>query len=92
MLRPRDTPPWSALADQQNGAATRAQLLGAGVSPGVLRGLVDSGRFQKLYRGVFATFSGPQQAVQVVLRGTAFEDTQVRWRLERTKPADVGQR
>ncbi len=59
MLRPRDTPPWSALADQQNGAATRAQLLGAGVSPGVLRGLVDSGRFQKLYRGVFATFSGP---------------------------------
>lgn len=59
MLRPRDDLPWTALADLQHGAVTRAQLLDLGVSVGAVRGLVGSGRFQKLYRGVFATFSGP---------------------------------
>ena len=31
----------------------------------------------------FANFTGPQRTVQIVLRGHAFEDTQVRWSLER---------
>ena len=31
----------------------------------------------------FANFSGPVRTVQIVLRGSAGEDTQVRWVLER---------
>ena len=36
-----------------------------------------------------ATFTGPLRGVQIVLRGHAFEDTQVRWSLERV-PSHTG--
>ena len=35
----------------------------------------------------FASFTGPTRTVQIVLRGHAFEDTQVRWSLERMADA-----
>jgi len=38
---------------------TRVQSLRAGLSPRVIAGRVTSGQWQRLHKGVFATFSGP---------------------------------
>lgn len=43
----------------QQGVLTREQALSAGVSRHVIAGRVRSGQWQRLHRGVFATFSGP---------------------------------
>jgi hypothetical protein len=43
----------------QHGVAARWQLLAAGVAPGLIRGRLDSGRWQTVFRGVYATFSEP---------------------------------
>ena len=42
----------------QDDILTAAQLLGGGLSTGYLRSQVDQGHWQRLYRGVYATFSG----------------------------------
>jgi hypothetical protein len=43
----------------QDGVASRRQLLGAGVTPGRIRHELATGRWQLLATGVYATFSGP---------------------------------
>jgi predicted transcriptional regulator of viral defense system len=48
----------SALAHRQAGAISRQQLLDAGLSGQLVIRRVKRGRWQQLYRGVYATFSG----------------------------------
>jgi len=38
---------------------SHGQAIGAGVSKHIIAGRIDSGRWQRLHRGVFAVFSGP---------------------------------
>ncbi|BBH64487.1 hypothetical protein ACTI_11720 [Actinoplanes sp. OR16] len=45
----------------QRGVVTRNQALRAGLSADRIRNLVDSGRWQRLYTGVYATFTGEVQ-------------------------------
>ncbi|MEU4561269.1 type IV toxin-antitoxin system AbiEi family antitoxin domain-containing protein [Actinoplanes sp. NPDC023936] len=46
------------ISRHQRGVLTRAQALRSGMSPDRLRNLHTSGRWQRLHRGVYATFSG----------------------------------
>lgn len=48
----------AGLAGDQDGVITAAQALAAGLSPGAIRRLADSGRWQRLHRGVFHTYAG----------------------------------
>jgi Transcriptional regulator, AbiEi antitoxin len=52
------------LAEFQQGVISKAQALAAGLSKGTLRCRIDSGRWQRVYPGVVATFTGelPRQA------------------------------
>jgi len=45
--------------DRQEGVLTREQALRAGLSRRIIEGRLGSGRWQRLHKGVFATFSGP---------------------------------
>jgi len=45
--------------ERQEGVLRREQALGAGFSRHVIDGRVASGQWQRLHKGVFATFSGP---------------------------------
>jgi Transcriptional regulator, AbiEi antitoxin len=47
------------LIDRQDGVLSREQALGAGLSRHAITARLDSGRWQRLHRGVFAAFSGP---------------------------------
>jgi Transcriptional regulator, AbiEi antitoxin len=47
------------LLDRQHGVLTREQAVGAGLTRHAIAARVDTGRWQRLYRGVFVTFSGP---------------------------------
>ncbi|MEU8236693.1 type IV toxin-antitoxin system AbiEi family antitoxin domain-containing protein [Actinoplanes missouriensis] len=47
------------ISRHQRGILTRAQALSSGMSPDHLRRLYTSGGWQRLHRGVYATFSGP---------------------------------
>jgi len=51
--------PIADLLDNQHGVLTREQATSAGLSPRVIAARLDSGRWQRLHRGVFAAFSGP---------------------------------
>src|SRR5579864_5037058 len=42
----------------QGGAVARRQAAGSGIAPYTIRSRVRSGRWQRLQRGVYATFSG----------------------------------
>jgi hypothetical protein len=46
------------ITEHQEGVITTAQALAFGMSPGDIRWKVQSGRWQGVYRGVYATFSG----------------------------------
>lgn len=46
------------ITGHQEGVVTTAQALAFGMSPGDIRWKVQSGRWQSVYRGVYATFSG----------------------------------
>lgn len=43
----------------QGGVVTRQQALGAGMSTGAIVAKIKYGRWQQIYRGVYATFTGP---------------------------------
>jgi hypothetical protein len=47
------------LLRQQQGVLTRAQARAAGLSAGAIRRHLEAHRWQKLHRGVYATFNGP---------------------------------
>jgi len=49
----------AGVLERQEGVLTREQALGAGFSRHVIGRRVESGRWQRLHTGVFATFSGP---------------------------------
>jgi hypothetical protein len=51
--------PLSAILEQQRGVLSHGQAIGAGVSRHIIAGRIESGHWQRLHRGVFATFSGP---------------------------------
>ncbi len=51
--------PGPRLAEGQAGVVSRSQLLAAGVSPGVLRAALRSGRWRRVHPGVYATHTGP---------------------------------
>jgi hypothetical protein len=48
-----------ALADAQFGVLTRAQCLGLGMTPGAIKWMLNSRRWQRVHNGVFATHVGP---------------------------------
>lgn len=50
---------WSGTLESQAGVAGRQQALRGGLSRDVLRRRLASGRWRRLRRGVYATFSGP---------------------------------
>jgi very-short-patch-repair endonuclease len=52
---------WEELCRLQSGVVTRAQALACGVTDKVIESRLRSRRWQRLYTGVFATFSGPPQ-------------------------------
>jgi hypothetical protein len=47
------------MLEEQRGVLTHGQATRAGVSRHTIAGRIESGRWQRLHRGVFATFSGP---------------------------------
>jgi very-short-patch-repair endonuclease len=49
----------TSIVRRQHGVVARAQALAAGVSRGAIRGSLAAGRWQRIYPGVYATFSGP---------------------------------
>jgi len=51
--------PFDLVVRYQAGVVTRAQAFGSGLSRGAVAHRVATGRWQRLYEGVFATFSGP---------------------------------
>jgi hypothetical protein len=55
----RVLPSLSGILEEQRGVLSHGQAIGAGVSRHIIAGRVESGRWQRLHRGVFATFSGP---------------------------------
>ena len=48
------------LARWQAGVMSRQQLLGVGLTPQMITTRVERDRWQTLYRGVYAVFTGPQ--------------------------------
>jgi hypothetical protein len=51
------------VAESQRGIVTARQAGWAGVTPDAVRAQLDAGRWQRMYRGVYATFSGePERA------------------------------
>jgi len=50
---------WEQIAAAQAGILARRQALAAGVSPDTIKARMTSGRWQRVYPGVLATFSGP---------------------------------
>src|SRR5262245_7702648 len=48
----------AGLVELQRGIITAHQALEAGVSRGLVRSRVEQGRWQRVHRGVYATFSG----------------------------------
>lgn len=51
--------PFDLVLHYQAGVATRSQAHKAGLSDHAIAHRVASGRWQRLYEGVYATFSGP---------------------------------
>jgi Transcriptional regulator, AbiEi antitoxin len=51
--------PLRNLARRQSGVVSRSQALRAGLSPGMIRFRVASGRWRQLHPGIYATFTGP---------------------------------
>jgi len=49
----------AALAREQAGVVSRRQLIALGLSPAQARTELDTGRWQSLHVGVYATFTGP---------------------------------
>jgi very-short-patch-repair endonuclease len=47
------------IVDQQRGVITRAQAIDAGISRHAIAAHLAAGRWQRLHRGVYVTFSGP---------------------------------
>jgi hypothetical protein len=45
--------------EEQKGVLSHSQAIGVGVSRHIIAGRIQSGQWQRLHRGVFATFSGP---------------------------------
>lgn len=55
----RELPPTLRyLAQRQNGVVSRSQAIRAGLSPDMIKFKVSSGRWQPMYPGVYATFTG----------------------------------
>jgi hypothetical protein len=50
---------WPSIASDQEGIVARRQLTGAGLTWGAARREIVARRWQRLYAGVFATFTGP---------------------------------
>lgn len=48
----------AALARRQHGVLSRIQALEAGLSPSAIRARLDSGRWQRMYPGIYLTHSG----------------------------------
>lgn len=46
------------LAQQQHGVVSRAQAMKAGLSPGMIKFRIRSGRWRQLHPGIYATFTG----------------------------------
>lgn len=49
---------WSEFTDAQAGIITRAQCVGSGLPSATIRGRVRSGRWRRLERGIYASFTG----------------------------------
>src|SRR6476646_10388243 len=54
---------WHEALENQADVVGRPQVLRAGISRNVVRRRLGAGRWQRLHRGVYATFSGPRPRV-----------------------------
>jgi len=59
-------PTWRAVADEQGGLVSRQQLIDLGLTRAQGAANVDNGRWQRVYPGVYATFTGSIDASQQV--------------------------
>lgn len=50
---------WAGLLREQAGVISRAQAIAAGLTRHAITARLDSGRWQPIYRGVYAAFTGP---------------------------------
>jgi len=57
---------WLSVATGQHGLISRGQLLGLGMTPSQARTNVTNGRWQRVYPGVYATFTGALDPTQRV--------------------------
>lgn len=53
-----DPQPFRELVSEQGSVVTRGQAIAAGISPATILGRANRGRWQRLERGVYATFTG----------------------------------
>ena len=51
--------PWAAVAEAQCGIISRSQLLEIGLTPAQAKVDINTGRWQRMLPGVYATFTGP---------------------------------
>lgn len=56
---PSDEESWESVAEEQNGVLGRDQAFGHGLTAKQIAGRLRSGRWQRVHRAVYATFSGP---------------------------------
>lgn len=68
---------WRRVARRQSGVVTLQQALRAGLTPGAVRARLQSGKWQRLHRGVYLTHSGPvgDDAVAWAVLSAAGEDS-----------------
>jgi len=50
---------WAAIAELQSGVISRRQLIELGLSPMQAKADINTGRWQRMLPGVYATFTGP---------------------------------
>jgi len=54
---------WTALAELQSGVISRGQLMDLGLSAAEAKADVNTGRWQRIFPGVYATFTGPMNSL-----------------------------
>src|SRR6478672_8020881 len=57
------TADWAAIAERQSGVISRGQLMDLGLSAAEARADVDTGKWQRIFPGVYATFTGPMNSL-----------------------------
>ena len=65
-MAPALPPALLVLAERQAGVVTRTQVLGSGLGDGSIESALSAGRWQRVHRGVYCTFTGPLPRLSVL--------------------------